>query len=99
MSNQKYNDYLKELCEEAGINREVQIVKKIGKRRIFEKYKKYELISSHTGRRSFITLSLKKGLLPEQVMKITGHKKRSTFHKYVKITQDESVEAVGRAWD
>jgi site-specific recombinase XerD len=98
LSNSKYNDYLKELCKIAGIDKEVQTVKKIGGKRHFKTHKKYELISSHTGRRSFITLSLKKGLLPEHIMKITGHKKRSTFQKYVKITQDESVEAVGKAW-
>ena len=62
-------------------------------------YKKYELISSHTARYTGITLSMKKGLLPEEVMQISGHTDRRNFDKYVKITRQESIEKFKRVWD
>jgi adenylate cyclase class IV len=63
------NDYLKELGKFAEIEQPVQKVKFIGSRRIEEKVPKYELITTHTARRTFVTLSLEKGIRPETVMK------------------------------
>jgi integrase len=51
---------------------------------------KYKLISSHTGRRTFITLSLNDNIRPDIVMKTTGHKKFETMKRYTKIT-DKNV--------
>ncbi|TAL68569.1 MAG: site-specific integrase [Bacteroidetes bacterium] len=98
-SNQKYNKFIKEICRIAEIDTPIQITKYIGKVRIDETKPKYELISSHTGRRTFITLTLKKGILPEMVMKVSGHKTRSSFQKYVRITQEEAVNQVQKAWE
>lgn len=98
-SNQKYNKYIKELCEDAGIDSMVQIVSYYGKVRKEETKLKYDLISSHTARRTFITLMLKKGVMPELIMKITGHKSRKSFEKYVKLTQREALNAINQAWE
>ena len=98
-SNQKYNDYIKELCKLAGIDTKVEITKYYGKKRINETYEKWQLISSHTARRTNITISLKKGVLPEMVMQISGHKNRTAFQKYVKIAQTEAVNAMRKVWD
>ena len=94
-----YNEKIREICKMAGIDKPIIITKFYGKRRKEETHPKYELISSHTARRTFITLSLKKGLLPEYIMKITGHKSRSSFQKYVRIVQEEAINEVRRAWD
>lgn len=74
ISNQKMNQYLKELCILAEIDESIAIVKFKGNKRIEETKKKYEVIGTHTARRTFITLSLRKGMKPEVIMKITGHK-------------------------
>jgi integrase len=98
MSNQKMNAYIKIICARAEINEPVQIVKFYGKERKEERVPKHQIISTHTARRTFITLSLKKSILPEMVMKISGHKDRKSFQKYVKIAQNEAVESVREAW-
>jgi integrase len=98
ISNQKYNNYIKEVCKIAGIDTPVQVVYFKGKERIEEIKPKYELISSHTARRTFITISLKRGLLPETVMKVSGHKDRKSFQKYVRIAKEEAVEDVRNIW-
>ena len=99
MPSQKYNERIKDICKFAGIDSLVQTTKYIGNKRIDVIKHKYELCSSHTARRTFITLTLKKGVLPEMVMKVSGHKSRKSFQRYVRITQEEAIDQVKKAWE
>ncbi len=99
ISNQKYNDGIKELCREAGITYDIQIVKYKLKERIVNFIPKWEVISSHYARSTFATLSLMRGILPEEVMQVTGHKDRSSFQKYVKISKNQALSNVHRVWE
>jgi integrase len=99
ITSQKYNSYIKELCKHAGIITPVTMTKEIGKEIIEETKPKYEEISSHTGRRTFITHMILKGKAPEVIMKITGHTTRSSFEKYVRVTQDQALKEIMDAWD
>ena len=98
LSDQKYNDYVKEVVKLAGIDEIVYggVVKVIpgkGKRKIMGEYPRYELISSHVGRRSFATNFYGKMRTP-LLMNITGHVKESTFLAYIgKTSKDTAVEA------
>ena len=85
ISNQKMNQYLKEIGELAGFDTLVKQVSHSGSKRIERVNPKYDLITTHTARRTFITLALEKGMRHEIIMKITGHKDYSTFKKYVKL--------------
>ncbi len=85
ISNQKMNQYLKEIGELAGFGTLVKQVSYSGSKRIERVDPKYKLITTHTARRTFITLALEKGMRHEVIMKITGHKDYSTFKKYVKL--------------
>ena len=60
---------------------------------------KYELVTSHMGRRTFVTLSLEKGMRPEIVMKITGHKDYATFKRYIEITSKVKYQEMMKAWN
>ena len=91
ISDVKYNLYLKELFKLLNFNEMILNVKFIGNERIEYKKPKYEMISSHTARRTFITMLLNKGMLPEKVMKLSGHTNRNVFDNYVKVTQNESI--------
>lgn len=98
ISNQKMNEYLKELCEKAKINDPVQIVRFRGARREEKTYPKYELIRVHTGRKTFATLSLEKGMSAEEVMKIGGWKSYASFARYVNITEKRTKIVMSKAW-
>ncbi|MHA1988680.1 MAG: tyrosine-type recombinase/integrase [Promethearchaeota archaeon] len=98
ISNQKMNKYLKELCESAGINETVKIIQYKGTERIEKKYKKYEVIGSHTARRTFISLSLQKGMKPDVIMSITGHKTYRMMQKYLKIADEHKREEMDKVW-
>ena len=107
ISNQKMNNYLKELCKDIGLNEktkdvgfntEVKRVRYRGRERVEETFFKYQLIGTHTARRTFATLSIEKGMPIETVMEITGHKNYKTFKKYVKITDTVKQTQINKAW-
>jgi site-specific recombinase XerD len=50
-------------------------------------------------RNTFFTYLIRKGVVPEMVMQITGHKSRAAFERYVKIAKAEAQHAVQQAWD
>src|SRR5437762_4115562 len=58
ITNQKSNDYLKELAQLAGLNDLVSMEKFSGSKKILVTKPKYELISTHAARRTFVTLAL-----------------------------------------
>jgi integrase len=52
---------------------------------------RYELIGTHTMRRSFATNAVKSGVPPKIIMSITGHTSEPDFWRYVRITQSEYI--------
>jgi integrase len=99
ISNQKTNQYLKELCEMAELDEIIEMEKFSGSKKILIKKPKYNFVTSHTARRTFVTLSLEKGIRAEVVMNITGHKEYQTFKKYIKITDTVKLLEMARVWD
>lgn len=89
---QKINAYIKEVGKAAGICDEVMITKNIGGRSVAKTFKKYELITTHTARRSFATNAYKAGVPTIAIMKITGHTRETTFLRYIKVSEDENAE-------
>ena len=102
ISNQKTNDYLKEICQLAEINERIlKHVTKGGKAvvktsdgwgKVSSGVEKWTLVTSHTGRRSFATNMFKRGMPTVLIMKLTGHKKESEFLKYIKIDAAETLD-------
>ncbi len=92
ISNQKMNEYLKELGEVAEISTRVIIKKTSGKEVRETICPKYKLISTHTARRSFATNAFKSGIPAISIMKFTGHKTESSFMKYIKVSQEMNAE-------
>lgn len=91
ISNQKMNEYLKELAKLAGWVEDIIITKTIGGRRTDVISKKHELVTSHTARRSFATNMFLHNIPTISIRKITGHKTEKAFQKYIKITQEQNA--------
>ena len=89
---QKLNDHIKDVAKLAGIDDDVLINRTIGGKNVEIVKKKYELISSHTARRSFATNAYKAGIPPIAIMKVTGHKRETTFMRYIRISEKENAE-------
>jgi len=99
ITNQKLNQYLKDLCKKAKLFDTVRITEQKGNQSIETEYQKYELITTHTARRTFITLSLTKGMNSQIVMSITGHKSYSSFKKYVNLVTTDKQKALKETWE
>lgn len=101
ISDQRYNDYIKEVCELAGLNeliegkrsKNISKDKKVSKiRSVSGTFEKWELVSSHIGRRSFATNFY--GQIPTNyLIYVTGHSSESLFLQYVgKSNKDLALE-------
>jgi integrase len=96
MSNQKMNDYLKDVGRLCGLDTPITITYYRGNERIDEVYPKYELIGTHAGRRTFICNALSLGISPQVVMKWTGHSDYKAMKPYIDIADAAKVEAMSR---
>lgn len=95
----KFNVHLKELGRLAEINKEeIKPINRGGKI-TSAKYKKYQLICSHTARRSFATNMFLKGAPTIGIMKLTGHKTETSFMKYIKITREENAQMMKKYFE
>jgi integrase len=94
ISDVKFNEYIKDVCEIAGISEltEGRIFNAAQQRKEFGAYEKFKLITSHCCRRSFATNYYKKMPTPV-LMKITGHSKESIFLKYINQREDQDHNA------
>jgi integrase len=82
ISNQKFNDYLKEIGEIAELNNHVRIIRFSGVKEVQIRQPKYAFMSSHMARRTFVTIMLEKGVPITVVQKITQHADIRTLLKY-----------------
>lgn len=80
-----FNREIKNIGALAGLFQPHVIVRKKGKDQVKEEFKKHELISSHTCRRSFCTNMYLAGFPAEELMKISGHKSTDAFLTYIKV--------------
>lgn len=88
----RFIEHLKELGRLAEINDEVIVKENRGGKITSTKHKKYELIKSHTARRSFATNLYLKGAPTVSIMKLTGHTTETNFMKYIKVTREENAQ-------
>lgn len=96
ITNQKMNDYLKELAEMAGIDEPVRQTYYRGNERIDDVTPKYALLGTHAGRRTFICNALALGIPPQVVMKWTGHSDYKAMKPYIDIADDIKANAMSK---
>ena len=98
-TNQPFNDYLKEIGKNIPSLKK-PFLKKItrGGQVQIEKYEKWQLLQSHTARRTFCTLEHMKGTPIFTIMAISGHKDVKVFKNYVKSSGEENAEIMRNAW-
>ena len=100
LSDQNYNIFIKDVCELAGLNqmsegkKRLNIAKKGEKKRfrdVLSEYPKWELVSSHIGRRSFATNYY--GKVPtSHLINITGHGTEKMFLNYIKKSNKDMAK-------
>lgn len=94
IANQRMNQYLKEMGEICGFNEAIPVTYYRGSERVDEVYAKYELLSTHAGRRTFICNALMLGIAPQIVMKWTGHSDYQAMKPYIDIADKAKEDAM-----
>lgn len=82
---------IKTICEKAGIDETITIMETSGGVKAEKSYKKWQLVTSHTARRSFATNAFKSNMPTLAIMQITGHKTESSFMRYIRISKEENA--------
>lgn len=109
ISNQRYNDWIKEVCRLANIDQMVKgaifITDKKAKtkkvktpqRKVVGNYPKWQMVSTHTARRSFATNHYSK--LPTPViMAATGHTTERMLLSYIQKAPKDNAQALLEYW-
>jgi len=100
LSNQKMNAHLKTVMEKAGFTEKVTVAEKRGNGKVeMVQYRKCDLISCHTSRKSFISIAVAGGMSEITIKSITGHSKNSrAFTRYYDISRSVKAEAFKKAF-
>lgn len=96
ISNQKMNDYIKELAEITEINEPIRETYYRGNERIDEVLPKYALLGTHAGRRTFVCNALALGIPAQVVMKWTGHSDFKTMKPYIDVADEVKANAMDK---
>lgn len=95
LTNQKMNKYLKDLGKLAGFKEKHLRTETKGEEKVTFSFERWERITTHTARRSFATIMFFEYKVPaEIIMKVTGHKKLSTFMRYIRAKEGQLANTV-----
>lgn len=94
ISNVKYNVYIKEVCRLCGIDEQLSEVYYVGAKKHEVTRPKWQMVSTHCGRRTFICNALMLGIPPNIVMKWTGHHDYNTMKPYIDIADKAKRSAM-----
>lgn len=99
ITNQEMNRHLKTIAMLAGVHSTVPRVVSRGGKQIKEIVQKWQLVTTHTGRKTFTTLSLLQGVMPDVLRKMTGHVDGKSFQRYIDIAEQIKREQLLKAWE
>ena len=97
ISNQRFNDYIKQVAQLANLDDEVTTIHTQQMKgdfvpgRVETRRPKWQAITAHTARRSFATNMYKRGFPTLAIMAITGHKTEKSFLTYIKVSEAENA--------
>lgn len=89
ITNQRMNEYIKDLCELCEFTEPITKTFVQGGERVVETSPKWQLVGTHSGRKTFICFALASGISPQVVMKWTGHSDYKAMKPYIEIAEKE----------
>lgn len=92
--NQKMNEYLKLIGYKAEMFEKIQKSRLSGVKEMKNTLEKWQMICTHTARRSFATNMYKRGLDSISIMQLTGHSTEKSFMTYIKISKEENARKI-----
>lgn len=99
ISNQKYNQAIKEMAQACGFDQAMEKVLYAGSKRKVSKHYKYDLLTSHSARHTYAILSIRKGIPITTLKELLGHNDLKTTLAYLKTEQSDMNNAVEKYWN
>jgi len=96
MPEQKINEALKFIGKKAELEDEIFLERTEGGNLTKTSFKKYELLTNHTARRSFCTNAYKAEMAVIDIMAISGHTSEKVFYNYIKASPMERLEKISK---
>ena len=95
ISIQHFNRSIKTICKKIGLTDKVVFTRTVGHNVVTDSYEMWQVISSHTARRSAATNMYNSGRMKTlQIMLITGHTTEKNFFRYIKIGREENAKNI-----
>lgn len=95
ISIQHFNRSIKTICKKVGLTDKVVFTRTVGHNVVTDTYEMWQVISSHTARRSAATNMYNSGRMKTlQIMLITGHTTEKNFFRYIKIGREENAKNI-----
>lgn len=91
---QYFNKAIKEICKKIGLTEPVIYEEEQAGEVVMVKKKKYEMISSHTARRTFATNMIRNNVSTSKIRKCTGHKSTACFDRYDRMTLTDNARSL-----
>jgi integrase len=95
----KANHVIKEVAQLAGLAGAMERVKFVGSERLAASIPKHRMISTHTARRTFATISATRGMPLVYIQRVLGHASVSQTLEYIKDVDQELHAKMGEIWD
>ncbi|MGV3528925.1 MAG: phage integrase SAM-like domain-containing protein [Flavisolibacter sp.] len=99
ISNQKFNEMIKEVCKMAGESKKIPEMLEKGRLMTEPDAQLWETISSHTARRNFCSNLYLAGVPIIDIMAMSSHRTEKSFLKYIKISKLDKAKRVGEHID
>lgn len=99
ISNQKFNQFIKEVFKRAGLSHLVRVRTTRGGVESYKEIEYYKLVSSHTARRTYATNMFKAGVPVMLIMAVTGHKTESAFLRYIRANNEDKARMMADMMD
>ena len=99
ITEQEVGRYIKSICRdlEGSFLNTVEVSKIRGDRKSVEKHQRWELVSTHTARRTGATLLYKSGVPIALCRLCTGHTTDQMFMRYLKIGKEEGADLLAKS--
>lgn len=91
ISNQKMNQYIKELCREAGLINPVEVIRSVSGQPVKKTYAKCDLIITHSARSTFISNAIISKIPEKAIMQMTGISSKTTLQRYNRLSVEENA--------
>lgn len=88
---QTYNMWLRKLMQTVGFKHDVVVKEYTLNGTVYKTVPFYNLVSSHTARRTYATIMFLSGVPTLLIMAVTGHRTEASFLKYIRATNEDKA--------